>query len=141
MSDHWVRVMRTLGIFGALKLVVGRDEILNGKTTDTNSAYFAKVRSHIAIMTHILTPRFAQYCFELGIDLKRIEVIADDQDEMSVSIPTFANSAIYVSRSSIEASRRMTTNYDFVISSGGIGPTHDGEATWILKSYPPISLY
>lgn len=27
-------------------------------------------------------PGFSQYCFELGIDLKRIEVIADDQDEM-----------------------------------------------------------
>lgn len=69
-------------------LIIG-DEILNGKTVDTNSAYFAK------------------YCFELGIDLKRIEVIADDEDEI------------------IEASRRMVKNYDFVISSGGIGPTHD----------------
>lgn len=27
----------------------------------------------------------------------------------------------------IEASRRMVQNYDFVISSGGIGPTHDGK--------------
>lgn len=69
-------------------LIIG-DEILNGKTQDTNSNFFAK------------------YCFEYGIELKRIEVIADDEDEI------------------IEASRRMVKNYDFVITSGGIGPTHD----------------
>ena len=57
------------------------------QTFDTNSAYFAK------------------YCFSLGITLKRIEVIADDEDEI------------------IEATRRMSNNYDFVVTSGGIGPT------------------
>jgi len=62
---------------------------LNGKTKDTNSNFFA------------------QFCFDLGIELKRIEVIADDEDEI------------------IEAARRMTKNYDFVVTSGGIGPTHD----------------
>jgi molybdopterin-biosynthesis enzyme MoeA-like protein len=54
---------------------------------DTNSAFFAK------------------YCFALGISLKRIEVIADDEAEI------------------IEAVRRMSSNYDFVVTSGGIGPT------------------
>ena len=49
----------------------------------------------------------ARYCFELGIDLKRIEVIADDEGEI------------------IEAVRRMSRNYDMVVTSGGIGPTHD----------------
>ncbi|KAF8581229.1 Molybdopterin binding protein [Ramaria rubella] len=69
-------------------LIIG-DEILNGKTMDKNSNFFA------------------EYCFEFGIELKRIEVIADDEDEI------------------IEASRRMVRAYDFVITSGGIGPTHD----------------
>ena len=59
------------------------------QTVDTNSAWFAK------------------YCFALGITLKRIEVIADDEAEI------------------IEAVRRMSGAYDFVVTSGGIGPTHD----------------
>lgn len=47
----------------------------------------------------------AKWCFNLGITLKRVEVIGDDEDEI------------------IEASRRMSNNYDFVVTSGGIGPT------------------
>ncbi|KAI5283756.1 hypothetical protein KEM54_001886 [Ascosphaera aggregata] len=69
-------------------LIIG-DEILGGKTQDTNGHFFAK------------------YCFDLGITLKRIEVIPDDEDDI------------------IEAVRRMSKSYDFVITSGGIGPTHD----------------
>ncbi|KAM0715992.1 hypothetical protein Q7P37_008506 [Cladosporium fusiforme] len=69
-------------------LIIG-DEVLGGKTVDTNSAWFAK------------------YCFSLGINLKRVEVIADDESEI------------------IEAVRRMSNNYDFIVTSGGIGPTHD----------------
>jgi hypothetical protein len=42
----------------------------------------------------------------LGIALKRIEVIADDEEEI------------------IEATRRMSKNYDMVVTSGGIGPTY-----------------
>jgi len=72
----------------AAALVIG-DEILNGKTLDRNSNYFAR------------------FCFENGIELKRVEVIPDEQGEI------------------IEASRRMVQRYDFVITSGGIGPTHD----------------
>lgn len=69
-------------------LIIG-DEVLGGKTVDTNSAFMAK------------------WCFSLGINLKRVEVIADDEDEI------------------IEAVRRMSDRYDFVVTSGGIGPTHD----------------
>lgn len=69
-------------------LIIG-DEVLGGKTIDTNSAYFAK------------------WCFTLGISLKRVEVIEDDESEI------------------IEAVRRMSERYDFIVTSGGIGPTHD----------------
>lgn len=69
-------------------IIIG-DEVLGGKTTDTNSAYMAK------------------FCFSLGMTLKRVEVISDDEEEI------------------IEATRRMSQNYDFVVTSGGIGPTHD----------------
>ncbi|KAJ4301752.1 hypothetical protein N0V90_003845 [Kalmusia sp. IMI 367209] len=75
-------------IHTAACLIIG-DEVLGGKTVDTNSAYFAK------------------FCFSLGITLRRIEVIADDESEI------------------VEAVRRMSKNYDFVVTSGGIGPTHD----------------
>jgi len=75
-------------IHTAACLIIG-DEVLGGKTVDTNSAYMAK------------------FCFKLGVSLKRIEVIADDEGEI------------------IEAVKRMSNNYDFVVTSGGIGPTHD----------------
>ncbi|KAF5559911.1 3'-phosphoadenosine 5'-phosphosulfate sulfotransferase (PAPS reductase) FAD synthetase s [Fusarium phyllophilum] len=60
-------------------LVIG-DEVLGGKTVDTNSAYFAK------------------WCFNLGINLKRIEVIEDDEGEI------------------VEAVQRMSDRYDFVVT-------------------------
>ncbi|KAI9879133.1 MAG: hypothetical protein M1830_009521 [Pleopsidium flavum] len=86
MSSAEERSKRMIHTAGCI--IIG-DEVLGGKTVDTNSAYFAK------------------FCFSLGINLKRIEVIADDEGEI------------------IEAARRMSGNYDFVITSGGIGPTHD----------------
>ncbi|OAR00481.1 hypothetical protein LLEC1_05798 [Akanthomyces lecanii] len=68
-------------------LIIG-DEVLGGKTVDTNSAYLAK------------------WCFQLGLRLKKTEVVEDDEADI------------------IDAVRRLSTNYDFV-NSGGIGPTHD----------------
>ncbi|KAJ9669525.1 hypothetical protein H2201_000392 [Coniosporium apollinis] len=87
-------------------IIIG-DEVLGGKTVDTNSAYFAK------------------FCFSLGMNLKRIEVIGDDEAEI------------------IEAAQRMSKNYDFVVTSGGIGPTHD-DITYqsIAKAFNlPLKLY
>jgi len=78
----------TRTIHTAACLIIG-DEVLGGKTVDTNSAYMAK------------------FCFSLGMNLKRIEVIGDEESEI------------------IEAVQRMSNNYDFVVTSGGIGPTHD----------------
>ncbi|KAF5017315.1 hypothetical protein F66182_10763 [Fusarium sp. NRRL 66182] len=78
----------TRTISTAACLIIG-DEVLGGKTVDTNSAYFAK------------------WCFNLGINLKRVEVIEDDEGEI------------------VEAVQRMSDRYDFVVTSGGIGPTHD----------------
>lgn len=78
----------TRTIHTAACLIIG-DEVLGGKTVDTNSAFLAK------------------FCFKLGITLKRIEVIEDDEKEI------------------VEAARRMSEKYDFVVTSGGIGPTHD----------------
>ncbi|KAH9908407.1 molybdopterin binding domain-containing protein [Xylariomycetidae sp. FL2044] len=75
-------------IHTAACLIIG-DEVLGGKTTDTNSAYMAK------------------WCFSLGVNLKRVEVIEDDEEEI------------------VEAVRRMSDRYDLVVTSGGIGPTHD----------------
>ncbi|KAI1146967.1 molybdenum cofactor synthesis domain-containing protein [Nemania diffusa] len=72
----------------AAGLIIG-NEILGGKTVDTNSAVLAK------------------WCFASGMELKRIETIEDDEDEI------------------IEAVKRMSERYDFVVTSGGIGPTHD----------------
>ena len=45
--------------------------------------------------------------FDLGIQLKRVEIISDVESEI------------------VEAVTRMSKEYDIVISSGGIGPTHD----------------
>lgn len=69
-------------------LVIG-DEVLNGKIKDTNSQFFA------------------EYCFELGINLRRISVVPDEESDI------------------VETLNTMRNKYDFIVTTGGIGPTHD----------------
>ena len=72
----------------AAVLVIG-DEILSGRTQDTNSGAIAR------------------FLMGFGIDLKEIRVVSDDQAEIVAGL------------------NALRTSYDFVFTSGGIGPTHD----------------
>jgi len=73
---------------GAAVLVIG-DEILSGRTQDTNS-------SHIA-----------RFLGGLGIDLREVRVVGDVEAEI------------------VAALNALRVAYDFVFTTGGIGPTHD----------------
>lgn len=72
----------------AAVLVIG-DEILSGRTKDKNIGYIA------------------DYMTALGIDLKEVRVVSDDE------------SAI------VTALNALRSAYDYVFTTGGIGPTHD----------------
>jgi molybdenum cofactor synthesis domain-containing protein len=72
----------------AAVLVIG-DEVLSGRTRDTNSGYIAT------------------YLTGLGVDLKEVRVVADDEAAI------------------VEAVNALRARYDYVFTTGGIGPTHD----------------
>jgi molybdenum cofactor synthesis domain-containing protein len=72
----------------AALLVIG-DEILSGRTKDKNIGYIA------------------EYLTNVGIDLKEVRVVPDEEDEI---VPA------------INALRRR---YTYLFTTGGIGPTHD----------------
>jgi len=76
------------GIVTAAILVIG-DEILSGRTKDKNIGYIA------------------EYLTAIGIDLKEVRVVADDEAAI------------------VEALNALRTGYDYVFTTGGIGPTHD----------------
>jgi molybdenum cofactor synthesis domain-containing protein len=69
-------------------LVIG-DEILSGRTKDVNIA------------------ATAEFCTDLGIELREVRVVADDEAAI------------------IEAVRALSERYTYVFTTGGIGPTHD----------------
>ncbi|MEX0590975.1 MAG: molybdopterin-binding protein [Xanthobacteraceae bacterium] len=69
-------------------LVIG-DEILSGRTKDRNIGYIAELLTNI------------------GIDLKEVRVVADDETAI------------------VEALNVLRSRYDYVFTTGGIGPTHD----------------
>ena len=72
----------------AAVLVIG-DEILSGRTQDTNT-------NHIA-----------RFLTALGIDLREVRVVGDAEAEI------------------VAALNALRGAYDFVFTTGGIGPTHD----------------
>jgi molybdenum cofactor synthesis domain-containing protein len=72
----------------AAVLVIG-DEILSGRTQDTNTSYIAR------------------FLGALGIDLLEARVVPDVQAEI------------------VAALNALRARYDYVFTTGGIGPTHD----------------
>src|ERR1700739_3392310 len=76
------------GIVTAAVLVIG-DEILSGRTKDKNIGYIA------------------EYLTGIGIDLKEVRVVADDEAAI------------------VEAGNALRPRWAYVFRPGGIGPTHD----------------
>jgi molybdenum cofactor synthesis domain-containing protein len=75
-------------IVSAAVLVIG-DEILSGRTKDKNIGFIA------------------DYLTAIGIDLKEVRVVSDDEAAI------------------VEALNALRTRYTYVFTTGGIGPTHD----------------
>jgi molybdenum cofactor synthesis domain-containing protein len=75
-------------IVTAAILVIG-DEILSGRTKDKNIGWLA------------------EYLTALGIDLKEVRVVSDDEADI------------------VSALNALRTRYSYVFTTGGIGPTHD----------------
>src|SRR6195256_3041434 len=72
----------------AAVLVIG-DEILSGRTKDKNIGYIA------------------EYLTALGIDLREVRVVGDEEGEI------------------VAAVNALRARYTYVFTTGGIGPTHD----------------
>lgn len=75
-------------IVTAAMLVIG-DEILSGRTKDRNIGHLADMMTAV------------------GIDLKEVRVVADNEDDI------------------VNAVNALRTRYDYLFTTGGIGPTHD----------------
>ena len=82
------RDLMTDSIITAAILVIG-DEILSGRTKDKNIGYIA------------------EYLTNLGIDLKEVRVVPDEDEEI------------------VAALNALRSRYTYVFTTGGIGPTHD----------------
>jgi molybdenum cofactor synthesis domain-containing protein len=75
-------------IVTAALLVIG-DEILSGRTKDKNIGFTA------------------EYLTAIGIDLKEVRVVPDEEPQI------------------VAALNALRARYDYVFTTGGIGPTHD----------------
>lgn len=83
----------------AALLVIG-DEILSGRTKDKNIGYVA------------------DYLFNLGIDLKEVRVVPDEEADI------------------VAAVNALRVRYTYLFTTGGIGPTHDDiTADCIAKAF------
>ena len=72
----------------AAMLIIG-NEVLSGRTQDKNLAFVGNALG------------------EIGIDVKEVRIVPDEQDEI------------------VDAVNALRTKYTYVFTSGGIGPTHD----------------
>ncbi|PLX37139.1 MAG: competence/damage-inducible protein A [Hyphomicrobiales bacterium] len=75
-------------IVTAAILVIG-DEILSGRTKDKNIGFIA------------------EYCTNIGIDLKEVRIVPDENDRI------------------VDAINELRARYTYLFTTGGIGPTHD----------------
>src|SRR6516162_9948897 len=82
----WGEIMSEIVTAGIL--VIG-DEILSGRTKDKNIGFIA------------------EYLTNIGIDLKEVRIVADDEADI------------------IAALNALRERYTYVFTTGGIGPTHD----------------
>lgn len=88
----------------AAVLIIG-DEILSGRTQDTNLNFIAK------------------YLGTFGIDLAEARVVGDLKDEIIVAL------------------NHLRARYDYVITTGGIGPTHDDITADCVAEAFGVALY
>jgi molybdenum cofactor synthesis domain-containing protein len=96
LADQWNSAQGQAGSKGKMMseivtagiLVIG-DEILSGRTKDKNIGFIA------------------EYLTNIGIDLKEVRVVADEEPEI------------------IAALDALRHRYSYVFTTGGIGPTHD----------------
>ena len=88
----------------AALLVIG-DEILSGRTKDKNIGYIA------------------EYCTNIGIDLKEVRVVPDEMDEI------------------IAAVNVLRKRYTYLFTTGGIGPTHDDITADAVAAALGVELY
>ena len=80
--------MSTQESITAALIVIG-DEILSGRTKDVNIG------------------ATAEFCTDLGIELKEVRVVSDETDDI------------------VDAINALRARYTYVFTTGGIGPTHD----------------
>jgi molybdenum cofactor synthesis domain-containing protein len=87
------------GVVTAALIIIG-DEILSGRTKDKNIGYIA------------------DHCTAVGLQLREVRVVADDEAEI------------------VAAVNELRAKFTYVFTTGGIGPTHDDiTADCIAKAF------